>query len=132
MREPKKSHGINFLENRGKSLVLNKSNKNDVIKILGKPHITSISSDDTWIYVERLITRGKLIKLGQNVLKTNNVLKLDFNTYGVLVSKKTINKEDMKKVKYDSSQTSNSVKEKSFVNGFLSSLKQKMYGKRKF
>jgi|TARA_B110000444_G_C18819258_1_gene586823 outer membrane protein assembly factor BamE (lipoprotein component of BamABCDE complex) len=132
MREPKKSHGINFLENRGKSLVLNKSNKNDVIKILGKPHITSISSDDTWIYVERLITRGKLIKLGQNVLKTNNVLKLDFNTYGVLVSKKTIYKEDMKKVKYDSSQTSNSVKEKSFVNGFLSSLKQKMYGKRKF
>jgi outer membrane protein assembly factor BamE (lipoprotein component of BamABCDE complex) len=132
MREPKKSHGINFLENRGKSLVLNKSNKNDVIKILGKPHITSLSSDDTWIYVERLITRGKLIKLGRNVLKTNNVLKLDFNNYGVLIAKKTVSKENMKKVKYDSNQTVNTVKEQSFVSGFLSSLKQKMYGKKKF
>ena len=79
LKKVERHHGVHFLDKKQVKLILNKSNKNDVIKILGKPHITSLSSDDTWIYVERLITRGKLIKLGRNVLKTNNVLKLDFN-----------------------------------------------------
>ena len=94
--------------------------------------MTSISTDDTWFYVERLITRGKLIKLGQNVLKSNNVLKLEFDQYGILVNKKIVTKDDMQNVKYDPSTTNNTVEEKSFINSFLGSIKQKMYGKRKF
>ena len=37
LQEPEKNHGILFLENRSNKLVLNKSNKNDVIKIIGQP-----------------------------------------------------------------------------------------------
>ena len=127
-----KSHGINFIENRGKILIVGKTNKNDTIKIIGNPHTTSITGNNTWIYFERTITRGKMAKLGQNVLKENNVLELKFNKYGVLESKKFHNKEDMKKVAFSNEKTENDISQQSFVGKFLSSVRQKMYGKRKF
>ena len=111
-------------------MIINKTNQNDVINLIGNPHTTSINDKNTWIYFERTITRGKLIKLGQNVLKSNNVLELKFDKYGVLKTKNIYNKEDMKKVKFSNKKTSNSVSKKSFVNKFLSSVKQKMYGNR--
>ena len=132
LKEPNKSHGINFLENREKILVVNKTNQNDVIKLIGNPHTISISDKNTWVYFERTISKGKLVKLGQEVLKKNNVLELKFDKYGILKSKKIYTKDDMKKVKYSTSTTENNVTQQSFVGKFLSSLKQKMYGKRKF
>ena len=107
-------------------------NKNDIIKLIGNPHTTSIKNKDTWIYFERTITRGKLIKLGRNVLKENNILELKFNKYGVLSSKKTYNKEDMEKITYSVKETENNISQPSFVGKFLSSIKQKMYGNKKF
>jgi outer membrane protein assembly factor BamE (lipoprotein component of BamABCDE complex) len=132
LQAPNKPHGINFLENREKILVIGTTNQNDVMKLIGNPHSTSITGDNTWIYFERTITRGKLIKLGQNVLKNNNILELKFNKYGILVDKKIYNKKNMNKVKYNSKETENKTSERSFAEKFLSSVKQKMYGKRKF
>ena len=83
-------HGINFLENREKILKINKTNKNDVISILGKPHTKSINEDNKWMYFERATTKGKYYKIGQNVLTRNNVLELTFNKYGLLEKKKTL------------------------------------------
>ena len=130
LREPSKIHGINFLNNRSDVLVVNKSNKNDVIKVLGKPHSKSLSDKDKWMYFERVITRGKMHKLGQNILKTNNVLELRFNARGVLVVKNFYDKESNKKVKMSKDETSNNVSQPSFVRKFLGSVKQKMYGNR--
>ena len=132
LKEANKPHGINFLENREKALVVGKSNKNDTLKLMGNPHSKSISDENNWIYFERTITRGKLIRLGQNVLKTNNVLELKFDKYGVLESKIIHKKEDMNKIAYSKKKTENNVTQKSFINKFLSSIRQKMYGKRKF
>tara|TARA_B100000780_G_scaffold276202_1_gene244356 strand:- start:882 stop:1355 length:474 start_codon:yes stop_codon:yes gene_type:complete len=131
LKEPNRAHGINFLENRARVLTVDKTNKNDVVKIIGTPHSTSIIQDDTWIYFERTITKGKLIKLGQNVLKENNILELKFNKYGILKSKKIYNKQSMNKVKYSAKETSNDISQKSTVEKFLSSIKQKMYSRRK-
>ena len=63
---------------------MNQSNINDVIDILGQPHSKSISDDNQWIYIERVLTKGEFHKLGQNILKTNNVLILSFDKYGIL------------------------------------------------
>ena len=131
LKSTNKSHGINFLQNREKVLVIGKTNKNDIIKLIGHPHTVSIKEENTWIYFERTITRGKLTKLGQNILKENNVLKLKFNKYGVLSDKKILNKENMTNVKYSKKETINKVNQSSFVGKFLSSVKQKMYGSRK-
>ena len=109
---------------------MQKSNKNDVLNLLGNPHSKSIKSEDTWLYFERVITRGKMHKLGRNVLKTNNVLELKFNKFGVLDQKNIYDKDKMKKVKISEEKTSNTVARKSFVDKFLSSVRQKMYTRR--
>jgi outer membrane protein assembly factor BamE (lipoprotein component of BamABCDE complex) len=131
LKEASKEHGINFLENREKTLKIGSTNQNDVIKLIGNPHSTSIKDEFTWIYFERVITRGKLIKLGQNVLKENNVLELKFDRYGILKSKKMYDKRNMNKVSYSNKITTNEVNQKSFVSKFLGSLKQKLYGQKK-
>ena len=131
LQDPDKNHGILFLENRSNKLVINKNNQNDVIKIIGHPHSKSINNDDIWIYIERTLSKGKYHKLGRHVLKTNNVLVLNFDKYGILVSKKFYNKEDIQKLKFSEKETGNQLTKKSFVENFLSSLKAKMYGNRK-
>ena len=130
LKEPTKIHGINFLNNRSAVLIVDKSNKNDVIKVLGKPHTISLSSNDKWMYFERVITRGKMHKLGQNVLKENNVLELKFNSRGILITKRFYDKSNIKKVKMSKDETQNDITQPSFVRKFFGSIKQKMYGNR--
>ncbi len=129
LKDPLKPHGIMYLENRSNELNVKKSNKNDVIKVLGRPHIEDLDIDETWIYFERILTKGKFHKLGQHVLKENNVLVLIFDKYGVLSNKNFIDKEEMNKLKFSSSTTENVLTKKSFVEKFLQSVKQKMYRK---
>ena len=61
-----------YLENRQELLKVNTSNKNDVIKRLGQPHSKSLKEKNTWIYIERTKTKGKMYTLGKNVLVNNN------------------------------------------------------------
>ena len=130
LQEPLKTHGIIFLENRSKKLVLNQSNKNDVINIMGRPHIKEDEINESWIYLERIITKGKFHKLGRHMLKENNILVLNFDKYGVLKNKKFLNKEDLKKLEFSQKITENELSKKSFVQKFLQSIKQKMYSNK--
>ena len=132
LKEPIKGHGINFLENRSKKITLNKSNKNDVINILGNPHTKSIDDDNLWFYFDRKLSGTSIVKFGDMSLLENNVLVLNFDKYGVVSQKEFFSKEDMKKIKYSQMKTENPVSKQSFVSAFLQSVKQKMYGKRKF
>ena len=70
--------------------------------------------------------------MGQNIIKENNILELKFNKYGILTEKKLFKKDNMKKVNFSKDETENTVRKKSFVESFLSSVRQKMYGKNKF
>ena len=125
LQEPLKTHGIIFLENRSQKLVLNKSNKNDVIRIMGRPHIKEDEINQSWIYLERILSKGKYHKLGRHILKENNVLVLNFDKYGVLKNKQFLKKEDLKKIEFSQKITENELTQKSFVQKFLQSIKQK-------
>ena len=129
-QEPSQNHGILFLENRSNKLVVKVSNKNDVLKVIGQPHSKSQNEEDQWIYIERIFTKGEYHKLGQNVLKENNVLLLSFDKYGVLIDKQFLDIDDNKKVAFSEKTTENKLSQKSFVQNFLSSIRAKMYGKR--
>ena len=83
-----KTHGIAFLEKREKLIFISKSNKNDVVSIFGQPSTKGMDDDNLWIYIERTMEKGKLLKLGRNYLTKNNVLVLEFNEYGILADKK--------------------------------------------
>ena len=125
------SHGISYLEKRSKLISENKSNKNDIIKVLGHPSTTGMLNDNLWIYIERTKTKGKLLKLGRSYLKKNNVLVLEFSNYGILEKKKLYNKEDMNKVAFVEGKTENEIKKENFIYSFLSSVRQKMETKKK-
>ena len=126
-----KTHGISYLEKREKLIIVNESNKNDTIKIFGQPATTGMTNNNLWIYIERTKTRGKLLKLGRDYLKKNNVLVLEFNKYGVLVKKDFYKKENMKKLSFTKSITKNEIRRENFIRSFLSSIRQKMQTRRK-
>ena len=130
LQEPAKNHGILFLDNRSEKLIINKSNKNDVVKILGQPHTKTFDEDDIWIYIERTLSKGKYHKLGKHTLKTNNTLILYFDKYGVLKNKDFYDKEDINNIKFSKKTTENDLSKRSFVETFLQSVKKKMYGSR--
>jgi len=130
LQDPYNNHGILFLENRSKKLIPKQSNQNDVLKIIGYPHTKSIDDENIWIYLERTLTKGKYHKLGKHVLKKNNALVLVFDKYGVLTSKEIFDVKNSKKLAFSKDSTENQLSKKSFVEDFLSSVKQKMYGNR--
>lgn len=130
LQEPNQSHGIVFLENRAKKLVLNKSNKNDVTRIIGFPQIKDDLNENIWIYIERVLTKGKYHELGRHKLKENNILILKFDKYGILKVKEITKKEDINKLSFSKRETDNDLTKKSFVQSLLQSVKQKMYSNR--
>ena len=130
LQEASKNHGIIFLENRSNKLIVNKSNKNDVIKIFGHPHSKSISNENEWFYIERILVKGDYHKLGRHILKTNNVLILKFDKFGILKSKEIIDKKMKKDIVFSKKETKNDIGQKSFVERFLSSVRSKMYRRK--
>ena len=131
IQDPLKTHGIIYLENRSKKLIIDKTNKNDVIRIIGAPQIKNEISNSDWIYVERVLSKGKYHELGKHKLEENNVLVLSFDKFGILTDKKLFKKEDIKKLKFTKKNTENDLSKKSFVQSFLESVRQKMYSNRK-
>ncbi len=130
LQEPYKNHGILHLDKRSEVLYVNKSNTNDVLKVIGQPHTVSIQDENEWLYFERVLTKGEFLKLGQNVLKTNNILVLKFDKYGILIKKELVGKDSKNKVSFSKDNTENTLSQKSFVEKFLSSLRSKMYGNK--
>jgi len=126
-----KTHGIAYLDKREKLIFINKSNKNDTVKVLGQPSTKGMTNDNLWIYIERTKTRGKLLKLGRNYLKKNNVLILEFDNYGILSKKEFYDKESMKDVDFAKAITENDLRKENFVYSFLSSIRQKMQTSKK-
>ena len=109
---------------------MNKSNKNDVLDIIGQPHSKSINDENEWFYVERILTKGEYHKLGRNILKENNILVLNFDKYGVIKRKTFLDKNNKNKVLFSEKKTENKLTQKSFVERFLSSVRTKMYGNK--
>ena len=127
-------HGVHFLKKKNESLIIKKTNKNDIIKLLGQPSTESKFDNELWIYIERMITRGKLLQFGKNVLIKNDVLILEIDSRGILLSKKFNNIDDMKEIKFSADETAQIRKKNDFIYSFLSSLRQKIndpLGKRK-
>ena len=78
-----KHHGVPFLEKKQASLILNKSNANDIRKILGNPSTKSKFDNDIWIYIERRQTQSELKKFGKMKIYKNDILVLEIDNYGI-------------------------------------------------
>ena len=121
-----KHHGVPFLETKQASLIVNKSNKNDIKKILGSPSTTSKFDNDVWIYIERKQTQSKIKNLGKMKIFKNDILVLEIDNYGILKKKEFYNKDDMKNIKIVEATTEAGFKRNSFIYDFMSSMRQKI------
>ena len=121
-----KHHGIPFLEKKQSSLIVNKTNKNDIMKILGNPSTKSKFDNDVWIYIERKQTQSKLTNLGKMKIYKNDVLVLEIDNYGILKKKEFYNKDYMKNIKMVKSTTESGFERNTFVYNFMSSMRQKI------
>ena len=120
------THGVVFLDKKQKNLIIEKSNKNDVKKVLGHPSTIGTFDNSIWIYIEKTTTKDKLLKFGQNITSKNNVLALEFNEYGILTKKDFYNKSQINNINFTKDTTETISREKTFVYSFLSSLRQKI------
>ena len=121
-----KHHGVPSLEKKQKSLIINKTNKNDIVKILGSPSTTSKFDNDVWIYIERKQTQSKLKNLGRMKIFKNDVLVLEIDDYGILNKKEFYNKDDMENIKISEATTQSGFQKNSFIYEFMSSMRQKI------
>ena len=121
-----KHHGVPFLEKKQNSLILNESNKNDVIKILGNPSTKSFFDDNIWIYIERKQTQSELKNLGKMEIYKNDVLVVEFDDLGILKNKKLNDINKMENIIIAKETTENVNKNKSFLYDFMSSMRQKI------
>jgi len=121
-----KHHGVPFLEKKQLELTVNKSNKNDIVKILGNPSTKSTFDNDVWIYIERKQTQSKLKNLGKMKIFKNDVLVLELDNYGILKKKEFYNIADMEKLNIVKATTESGMKKNSFIYDFMSSLRQKI------
>ena len=121
-----KHHGVPSLEKKQKSLIISKTNKNDIIKILGSPSTTSKFDNDVWIYIERKQTQSRLKNLGRMKIFKNDILVLEIDDYGILNKKEFYNKDDMENIQISEATTQSGFKKNSFIYEFLSSMRQKI------
>ncbi len=119
-------HGVHNLEKKQEKLKINETNKNDIIRIIGPPSTQNTFDNDVYIYIERKTTGSKLTKLGKKKLIKNDVLVLEIDNKGILLSKNFYNKDDMNKIGFDENITGINYSKKSFIYNFLSSVRQKI------
>jgi len=121
-----KHHGVHFLEKKQLDIVENKTNKNDIIKILGYPSTKSKFDNDVWIYIETKQTKSKITSFGKTKIFKNDVLVLEIDKYGILKNKKFYNKNNMKNFELDKETTETNFNKNSFIYDFMSSMRQKL------
>ena len=119
-------HGIHNLEVKSKKLLIDDTNINEIDKLLGPASSISYFDNKVMFYLERKTSNSKLHRLGKKKLITNNVLLLEVNDRGMLVSKKFFNKEDLNKMDFSKKITNVDVGKQSFIYKTLSGVRAKI------
>ena len=129
-----KHHGVHFLEKKSEKLVIGKTNKNDIFKLLGPPSTKGSFDEELWIYMEIQTSSTKLSRLGKKKLLKNNILLLDIDNKGILTKSIFFDKDKMNEIKFTENTTQMSYSKNSFIYEFLYTLRQKIndpLGKKK-
>ena len=119
-------HGFKSLEKKYEILILNKSNKNDIIKLIGYPSTISRFDQNKWFYVERQKVNQSLFKLGAQKIRKNNILIVELNENGILKNKSILTIDDMNKINYVKKTTKKDYKKDDFVYKLFTSLREKI------
>ena len=119
------NHGYISLQAKFEKISVNKTNKNDIIKIIGPPSSISSFDENRWFYMQSKKENQSLIKLGIKKIKKNNILVVKFNNKGILENKKILDLDDMNQIKYVKNITEQEYKQNNTLYKIFSSLREK-------
>ena len=120
------NHGLTALEKKSKKIEILKSNKNDVLNILGKPSTVSLFDQNSWFFIQREKVNQSIFKIGKSKIRKNDVLEVSFDNYGIVKSKKLYNLENMNDLKKVKDTTQKSYDTNSKIGKLIKSLEQKI------
>ena len=119
-------HGTLALKSFENKIILNKTNTNDILNLLGEPSTKSTFDDKIWIYIEQKKQNKSIVKLGKQYIDVNNTLVLYFNSRGLVYKKEFYNKDKLKDVKFAKKETVPKYSNNSFMYNFLASFRDKI------
>ena len=121
-----KNHGFISLESKFEKIEINKTNKNDLVKVIGHPSSISEFDKNTWFYIERKKTNQSLFKLGIKKISKNNILIVKFNNKGLVKNKKLMDLNNMNDVKYVKKTTQKEFEQDNTIYNIFSSMREKI------
>ena len=119
------NHGFISLQEKFEKITINKTNKNDILKIIGPPSSISNFDKNKWFYIQTKKENQSLFKLGIKKIEKNNILIVKFNNKGILERKKILNLNDMNDIKYSKDITEKEFKQNNTLYKIFSSLREK-------
>ena len=121
-----KNHGLNALELKANKIEISKTNKNDILGILGKPSTVSLFDENLWVYIQTEKVNQSILKLGKSKINLNNVLEIHFNNHGIVNNKKLYKVEDMNDLKAVKNITEIEYNKSSSIGKLFKSIEQKI------
>ena len=121
-----KNHGNSFIKSKSETLIVNKSNKNDILQILGPPSTKSSFDENIWVYIETKKINRSIFKLGKRKTEKNNILIINIDNFGLLKSKEFFNLAKMNDVEFTKKVTLSGYQKNSYVYNLLTSLRHKI------
>ena len=119
------SHGTRFVDAKYNKIMINKTNKNDVRKLIGPP--SSISKfTGNWFYIERKKTNQSIFRFGKKKIFENNIIILEFNSMGIVSKKDLLNINDMNDIKISKEITTKKYGQDNALYDIFSSLRDKL------
>ena len=119
------NHGFVSLQEKFKKITINKTNKNDILKIIGPPSSISNFNKNKWFYIERMKKNQSIFKLGIKKIDKNNILIVEFNNRGILKDKNILKLNDMNDIKYVEEITEKEFKQNNILFNIFSSIREK-------
>ncbi len=120
-------HGVSNLKNKISLIENNKTNKNDIIKILGPMPVID-KKENRWAYFE---VRETKTKYGKKDIYVNDYIEIYFDKYGIVKNFEFFNLNDMNNIKFAKEKTRSLGVKDTFTKNLLSSTRKRMENARK-
>ena len=123
-----KISGIQNIEEKIKKIDVGKSNKNDIIEILGYSIVSEPNNENIWYYMEMQETRNFF---GKKKITKELVLVLEFDNRSILYKKEIYDSNNKNQIFFDEDKTVSRTIDKNFVKDFLSSTRKRLQSAKK-
>ena len=115
--------GVHNLLIKQKSLNLNQSNRNDILKILGEPLAKDFIDNNIWLFNE---TNEGVSYFGKKYIIKSDTIIVQFDNKGILINKQILNINQMKDLSFDEFKTASLSIDQSLLKQILSSTKKRL------